>query len=329
MSRAVIHAGDCLAALCRLPDGVARCCVTSPPYFGLRDYGMEGQLGLEDSPAAYVARLVEVFREVRRVLAEDGTLWLNLGDSYVSAPQGPDLSSVGLEGSRHNQRESRRVAGSFRRDRAEVGMVKHRRDVGGLKPKNLLGIPWRVAFALQEDGWFLRSDIIWHKPNPMPESVTDRPTKAHEYVFLLSKRERYYYDAGAIAEEATGRNPGNVTPNKHAGEAFSETKANLSLVGARDTRNARTVWSIATQPYPEAHFATFPEELPSRCIRAGSAPGDTVLDPFGGSGTTGAIAVGLGRSAILCELNPAYIELARQRIGPMLCEEERPRSRGS
>lgn len=333
---ATLHDGDVRDVLPTLAAGTVRCCVTSPPYWGLRDYGVEGQLGLERTPEEYVERTVAVFREVRRVLTDDGTLWLNLGDSYVSAPQGPDLTSCGLNGSRRNMGESRRVA-SFRRDREETGHVRHRR-TEGLPPKNLVGIPWRVAFALQADGWYIRSDIIWAKPNPMPESVTDRPTKAHEYVFLLSKAERYYYDADAIAEPATfpdGPNSpesikspygqgftrtarsGNVT--RKVGEERGRPGSHLggSVPWEGSTRNARSVWTIATQPYPEAHFATFPEELARRCIVAGSAPGDTVLDPFSGSGTVAAVAVGNGRHAIGVELNPDYQDMARRRIGPM------------
>ena len=315
---AILYRGDCLTSLRRLPSGGVRCCVTSPPYWGLRDYGVAGQLGLEPTPDAYVAGMVEVFREVRRVLADDGTLWLNLGDSYARAPE---KGGSGTFNGRNGYGEGYGLAQSAKDGSSDgaVGRADRPGTRAGGKPKDLVGIPWRVAFALQADGWYLRSDIIWHKPNPMPESVKDRPTKAHEYVFLLSKRERYYYDAGAVAE------PG-VEPERQRNDRIGGANGHTvrhspgAVVGASVTRNARSVWTIATQPYPEAHFATFPEELPSRCIRAGSAPGDTVLDPFGGSGTTGAIAVGLGRAAILCELNPAYIELARQRIGPMLCE---------
>ena len=345
--------GDVRETLAQIPDAAVRCCVTSPPYFGLRDYGHAGQIGLEKTPDAYVAELVAVFREVRRVLADDGTLWLNLGDSYAGSGKGGNPI-----GSPH--KKQRTNAGSLTVVGATAREAANTRGPGddrcfGAKPKDLLGIPWRVAFALQADGWYLRSDIIWHKPNPMPESVTDRPTKAHEYVFLLTKSARYFYDAGAIAEEATGRDPGNVTPNKHAGEAFADTKRNLSLIGPSETRNARTVWPvqstgnrereclaiiasglsvqdkwdavkamlsgaqtevwrIATQPYKGAHFATMPPALAERCVRAGSAPGDTVLDPFGGAGTTGLVADRLGRDAILCELNPTYAALARERI---------------
>jgi len=309
---AALHCGDALTVLRSLPagaalvgaGGVARCCVTSPPYWGLRDYGVAGQLGLEPTPDAYVARMVEVFAEVRRVLADDGTLWLNLGDSYNGYMANQRATSI----SENNQHA---------RPKFESGHGKRTVD---LKAKDMVGIPWRLAFALQADGWYLRSDIIWSKPNPMPESVTDRPTKAHEYVFLLSKRAKYYYDTGAIAEPG---NPENWrdSPTSRRGNANRDAK----LWSARgqvscDTRNARSVWAIATQPYPDAHFATFPEELARRCILAGSAPGDTVLDPFGGSGTVAQVATGNGRSAIHIDLNPAYIEMARQRIGPMLCE---------
>ena len=234
--------GDAATVLRELPERSAQCVVTSPPYWGLRDYGIGEQLGLEATPDEYVAKMVTVFREVRRVLRDDGTLWLNLGDSYGDA-------------------------------------------------KQLQGIPWRVAFALQADGWYLRQDIIWHKPNPMPESVTDRCTKAHEYVFLLSKRQRYFYDADSVRE-----------PIKASTES-------------RNGANARTGWAITTQPYPEAHFATFPVELPTRCIKAGSAMGDTVLDPFSGAGTTGVACVALGREYIGVEVNPEYMKLSEDRLG--------------
>ena len=267
--------GDSRTVLATLPEASVQCCVTSPPYFGLRDYGHEGQIGLEATPDDYVAEMVALFREVRRVLKDDGTLWLNLGDSYAGSGKGPSQS---LSAEARDMTHTMHTA--FVPD--------------GLKPKDLIGIPWRVAFALQADGWYLRSDIIWHKPNPMPESVTDRPTKAHEYVFLLTKSARYYYDAAAIAEPSID-----------------------------DTRNARTVWSITTQPYKGAHFATMPPELARRCILAGSKTGDTVLDPFGGAGTTGLVADRLGRDAVLVELNPTYAALARHRIhddAPMFAE---------
>jgi DNA modification methylase len=300
--QAVFHLGDCREVMRGMPEESVNCVVTSPPYWGLRDYGTDGQLGLEATPEEYVAEMVAVFREVRRVLRDDGTLWLNLGDSYASQG-GPGAGGNAARMGRAYQQRNIRPNGNY----------------DGLKPKDLVGIPWMVAFALREDGWWLRSDIIWAKPNPMPESVTDRPTKSHEYVFLLSKRERYYYDAKAIAEPsihagrlvlASGDDAKNGQgDNRETAAGFTKHD---TTVGA--TRNARTVWTIPTQPYPEAHFATFPEELARRCILAGSAPGDTVLDPFGGSGTVGAVAVKWQRNAVLAELNPAYVELARRRI---------------
>jgi DNA modification methylase len=278
-----------------MADGSCRC--------GARR--IDRQLGLEPTPAEYVAALVGVMREVRRVLRDDGTLWLNLGDSYAG--------SVNTGGTASIQGNAKRIG----------AMNNHRRDIPvGLKPKNLIGIPWRVAFALQADGWYLRSDIIWAKPNPMPESVTDRPTKAHEYVFMLSKRERYYFDADAIALEGRWqRRSRNPSADRNDGHGNDGAGANYAAkVNPNGTRNARTVWNIATQPYPQSHFATFPEELARRCIMAGCPVGGIVLDPFAGSGTVGAVAVGNGRSAVLCELNPDYTEMARQRIGPMFVD---------
>jgi site-specific DNA-methyltransferase (cytosine-N4-specific) len=338
-----ILVGDVRDTLATLEPGSVQTCATSPPYWGLRDYGHDGQIGLEATPDAYVAQLVEVFREVRRVLRDDGTVWINLGDSYAGGGvAGSDAAFKGKQGS----------------NRGNVGMVGRALD-HGLKPKDLVGIPWRVAFALQADGWYLRSDVIWSKPNPMPESVTDRPTKAHEYIFLLSKSARYYYDAQAIYESATGttdrpQQRRALDLSKAAGLTDEHIKAIRScgvsdagkaqstqsgyLKNAHDTqrlaneakaalggyyreflmsdiRNKRSVWHVATQPYAEAHFATFPEDLILPCILAGSRPGDLVLDPFAGSGTTGAVSVRNNRDFIGCELNPVYVELARKRIG--------------
>jgi DNA modification methylase len=326
--------GDCVQSLKQLADESVQCCVTSPPYFGLRDYGHDGQIGLEPTPDDYVAKIVEVFREVRRVIRKDGTLWLNLGDSYASfrdgkavpdSTRGDDTGTLVPKGSAKN-----RMASTFRGT-----AIKH---------KDLIGIPWRVAFALQGDGWYLRQDIIWHKPNPMPESVQDRCTKAHEYIFLLSKSDRYFYDAEAIAQPLTETSKARLAQPNLANQQGSDrvpgkTNGNMKAVGPRfggnkygdDDReesrtksgnvwddtggmaNRRSVWTIATQPYKEAHFATFPVELPRLCILAGSRAGDVMLDPFGGSGTTGQVALELGRSAILCELNPKYVELIRHR----------------
>jgi len=383
--------GDCLAGLRTLPDESVHCCVTSPPYYGLRDYQCEGQIGLEATPEAYVARMVEVFREVRRVLREDGSLWLNLGDSYAgSGPSGASYQS---------ETTKRRAAGcgtdgAFRvsktlADRGLTYAKKKPIPPAGLKAKDLVGIPWRVAFALQADGWWLRQDIIWHKPNPMPESVRDRCTKSHEYLFLLTKSQRYYYDADAVSEAATGRECGNVRPTKagRRGDDKHRIAANLHAIAAAETRNRRSVWTITTKPYSGAHFAVMPPDLVEPCIKAGcpdqccsmcgagyeritakqkrfesgsgrsgnaiegkqdlaasetnSTPdirmgpvvsvqtlgwaptcdcaasgivAGTVIDPFAGSGTTLAVAAELGRNAIGCELNPAYIELAERRI---------------
>jgi len=297
--------GDCLETLRGLPDGIVQTCVTSPPYYGLRDYGVSGQIGLEETPDAYVARLVAVFREVRRVLRDDGTLWLNLGDSYAATTKGS--SGVGKNATNK---------GTLLADRSWQVPI-------GTKPKDLLGIPWMVAFALRADGWWLRQDIIWHKPNPMPESVTDRCTKAHEYVFLLTKSARYFYDAAAIREDSADLEgsakryaaPFFVGPKHESGGYSVDGGTHGAGMKSFDgTRNARSVWTIATQPYSGAHFATMPPDLAERCIKAGSKPGDTVLDPFGGAGTTGLVADRLQRHAILCELNPEYAALARQRI---------------
>lgn len=323
-----IRVGDCLDVLRTLDTGSVQCCVTSPPYWGLRDYGVAGQIGLESTPDAYVSKLVAVFREVRRVLRDDGTVWLNLGDSYVSV-------GAGTQGE-NGQMATRRVA-QVRGRKAVHSSVERPPSVPGLRPKQLIGIPWRVAFALQADGWYLRSDIIWHKPNPMPESVTDRPTKAHEYLFLLAKSERYYYDAAAVAEPAKYREDarpfGSAGGNRHGDEeriytprqsvprggfngkteAMAEEGRN-AFRAITQTRNRRTVWTVATQPYSGAHFATFPPALIEPCVLAGCPKDGTVLDPFGGAGTTGLVADRLSRNALLIELNPQYAELARRRF---------------
>lgn len=314
----IIH-GDALTVLRdQFADESVQCCVTSPPYWGLRDYGVDGQLGLENTPELYVAKMVEVFREVRRVIKDDGTLWLNLGDSYAGS-WGAMSHSLEHKGKRTGYTE--RPAASYKQN--------------GIKPKDLVGIPWRLAFALQADGWYLRSDIIWSKPNPMPESVTDRPTKAHEYMFLMSKSERYYYDADAIAERAIYPDadrkpyaPGQVDargnghdrrggrPGGRKPEKFDEfvSGAGISGIGEnKSTRNKRTVWTVATSPYADAHFATFPPKLIEPCILAGCPSGGLVLDPFAGSGTTLMVAQQLGRQGVGIELNEAYIVLASQR----------------
>lgn len=293
--------GDCVETLQTLPAESVHTCVTSPPYFGLRDYGHEGQVGLEATPDEFVEALVRVFREVRRVLRDDGTLWLILGDSYAGGGCGA--------------RDPRRWPKQSRNDH----MPTHAKRATSIKPKNLLGMPWRVAFALQADGWYLRQDIIWNKPNPMPESVSDRCTKGHEYVFLLSKQARYYYDADAIKEPAAEpKGPGNKSPVRSLpGERIGENsniRGSLHKIGARQLRSRRSVWTVSTRPYAGAHFATFPPDLIEPCILAGCAEGGTVLDPFAGSGTTAGVALHHGRNAVLCELSPAYAELIPERV---------------
>ena len=297
MTGYALYEGDCLDILPTLEAGSVHWCVTSPPYYGLRDYGHDGQIGLEETPEAYVEKMVQVFREVRRVLRDDGTVWLNLGDSYASS--GPKSNNNGLGG-------STLTTGTTMPRREEVERLKGKSLPGsipdGLKPKDLIGIPWRVALALQADGWWLRQDIIWHKPNPMPESVTDRCTKAHEYIFLLSKSARYYYDAEAVKEESL--DPESYRPR---GKRNADGKM-------YPTRNRRSVWTVTTQPFKGAHFATFPPKLIEPCVLAGCPVGGTVLDPFNGAGTTGLVALQNGRRYVGVELNPDYLEMARQRI---------------
>ena len=353
--------GDCLEVLKTLPDQSVQTIVTSPPYYGLRDYGtakweggstecdhletndtrdpkitkqtqnagtskigyktvchkcgairIDSQIGLEPTPDEYVAKLVSVFRECRRVLRDDGTLWLNLGDSYAGS--GCGTNDYRTEASRSINKSDK----MFTKTPPQQKIIGN-----GYKPKDLIGIPWRVAFALQADGWYLRSDIIWSKPNPMPESVKDRPTKAHEYIFLLAKSQRYYYDAEAVKEKVgeptrrakTFRNGGDYTGgnsfyNDSKKEKDSHGDGHESLEG----RNKRSVWTVTTKPYREAHFATFPPDLIEPCVLAGCPAGGVVLDPFNGSGTTGAVALKHGRDYIGIELNPEYIELTMKRL---------------
>ena len=260
---------------------------------------IDSQIGLEATPDAYVAKLVAVFREVRRVLRDDGTLWLNLGDSYASGGRTTYRSGASQNKGQHVQNDMPRPV-----------------DAPGTKPKDLLGIPWRVAFALQADGWYLRQDIIWSKPNPMPESVTDRCTKAHEYIFLLSKSARYFYDADAIKEDGALRQSGNTQHKYVSDDPLHRTKAGLINIrqNVYDRVNKRSVWEVASQPFAEAHFATFPPDLIEPCIKAGCPKGGIVLDPFGGAGTTGLVADRIGRNALLVELNPEYLAMAERRI---------------
>jgi DNA modification methylase len=310
IGNATVYVGDCLESLRTMPEKSVHCCVTSPPYWGLRDYGVSGQLGLEKTPEEYVSKMVEVFREVRRVLRDDGTLWLNLGDSYAATTKQTGRNDRDRP---HNGEPRGTYDVGTAGDKTEI-----RTALNGLKPKDLVGIPWRVAFALQADGWYLRQDIIWAKPNPMPESVTDRCTKSHEYVFLLSKSAKYFYDADAVKEPVVrawnSSNGGNLSPTgiHKANGAMRERGGSYPVCDG--TRNRRSVWQISTRPYKGAHFATFPPALIEPCVKAGCPAGGVVLDPFGGSGTTGRVASDLGRSSILCELNTDYVELIRQRL---------------
>lgn len=265
LSDSLIIEGDALHALKSLPDRSVRCAITSPPYWGLRDYGIQRQIGLESTLSEFITHLVEIFNEVRRVLSDDGTLWLNIGDGYTS----------GNRGYRASDKKNPARAMTVRPNTPE-----------GLKPKDLQGIPWRLAFALQDDGWYLRSDVVWNKPNAMPESVKDRPSRVHEYLFMLTKSQRYFYDYEAVRE------PG----------------LNGKL------RNRRSVWNINTQPFPDAHFATFPPKLIEPCILASTEPTDYILDPFFGSGTVGYVCIHYNRRYIGIELNPEYVEMAAKRL---------------
>ena len=282
-------------------DGVkVQMCVTSPPYYGLRDYGVNGQIGAEQTPQEFIDNLVEVFACVWDILAEDGTLWVNLGDTYSAGGRGA--------GSEIQSANKGSITGNV------LGTWK----VDGYRPKNLLGMPWKLAFALQEFGWNLRQDIIWHKPNPMPESVTDRCTKAHEYIFLLSKNQKYYYDYEAIkepvSESTTSRLMQNIELQQGSNRVPNKTNGNMKAVGNCENRNKRSVWTVNTSTFKGAHFATYPQELIEPCILAGSKVGDIVLDPFFGSGTTGQVSQNLGRQWIGCELNKEYENLQNQRL---------------
>jgi DNA modification methylase len=385
-SRGVLYCGDALDTLKELPEASVNCCVTSPPYWGLRDYGtarweggsadcdhvyntqgktgdradrtltgqavykdecgkcgarrLDRQLGLEKTPEEYIARMVEVFKEVRRVLGEDGTLWLNIGDSYAS------------HGGDHGGREDNQVGvGARRAHQAGAGDHQSRKPSIGLKPKDMVGIPWMLAFALRADGWYLRSEIIWAKPNPMPESVTDRPTKAHEQIFLLAKSQKYFYNAEVIKEPSTAQefrrphgwaNSGDHTaldwstkrerPSALRGSFNGKTEAMAkdgrnAFRAVVDNRNKRSVWTVTTEPFPEAHFATFPQALIQPCVLAGCPEGGIVLDPFSGAGTTALVAKENARRFIGIELSADYCEIAAQRLSQEVFSfEDRQRS---
>ena len=307
-----ILVGDVRLLLCNTPPESVRTCITSPPYFGLRDYGHDGQIGLEQTPDEYVEELVKVFRLVRDALTDDGTLWLNIGDSY---------NASGGNHKPHHKNDA-----GFQGKIGAENYGGRGNKVSGLKPKDLIGIPWRLAFALQADGWYLRSDIIWAKPNPMPESVKDRPTKSHEYVFLLTKKSKYYYDNESIKVDAS---PATIERNKHKfnGAFKGQFKGTPNEKRYQDGKlienpdfckdgkaNRRDVWNISIKPFRGAHFAVMPEDLVEPCVLAGSEPGDTILDPFAGSGTVGVVAKRHGRKFLGIELNSEYADLAKQRI---------------
>ena len=297
--------GDCLQMLKRLPSKSINTCITSPPYWGLRNYNdEEKQLGMEDTPEEFVDNLVKVFREVKRVLRDDGTVWLNLGDSYSSGGR-TTTTNQSLRGDKN------------------YGVTRPKPSKG-IKPKDLIGIPWRVAFALQQDGWYLRQDIIWNKPNPMPESVKDRCTKAHEYIFLLSKNVKYYFDNEAIQEDSVSINSkgevGKANSTINIGKSVAdkegfEIRDGLKDMGVYRQKNKRSVWTVTTKPYKDAHFATFPHDLIEPCVLAGCPRDGLVLDPFAGSGTTGQVALAHNRKAVLIELNAEYVQLIKKRFG--------------
>lgn len=324
--------GDALYGLKMLEDESVDTCITSPPYYKLRDYGKDGQIGLETTPEEYIQKLVEVFREVRRVLKHDGTLWVNIADSYAGSGKGASHYPSNAEKYKQGT------------NKGSVGSYISKATAAGCKSKDLIGIPWMLAFALRADGWYLRQDIIWQKPNPMPESVKDRCTKSHEYIFLLSKSPRYYFDGEAIAEPVTdssmkrynqkiqeqkgservpGKSNGNmkaVLP-RYGGKKYTEhpdkfyrTKSG-NAYDLRPKRNKRDVWMVSTKPYKGAHFATFPDTLITPCVLAGSREGGVVLDPFCGSGTTLMVANRYGRKGIGIELNDTYEQLLKDRVG--------------
>ena len=303
-----IYNGDSLDVLETFPDESIRgCCVTSPPYYGLRDYGVDGQIGLEETPEQYIEKLVKVFHEIKRVLTPDSTLWVNIGDSYAGSNQGAGTKVP-------TAKQASNKGTNFMTTPNHKSKLAH---VEGCKPKDLIGIPWMLAFALRADGWWLRQDIIWAKPNPMPESVTDRCTKSHEYIFLLSKSPKYYFNHFAIKEPAVTK---PVARNKKAegyqadyaaGDRFSD---GMRVYGADGMRSKRDVWNVSTKTYKEAHFAVFPEDLITPCVLAGCPEDGVVIDPFFGSGTSGVVAKKLGRNFIGIELNTTYCDIADRRI---------------
>lgn len=303
---------DVLDGLALLPDKSVNMCVTSPPYYGLRNYGHKGQIGLEKTPELYVSKMVNVFREVKRVLKDDGTLWLNVGDSYANNSVGSRQGSGGKSTLNYSNPDQ-----ALKKFRDEQKFIKY--IPPWLKPKDLIGIPWMLAFALRADGWYLRQDIIWHKPNPMPESVNDRCTKSHEYIFLLSKSKKYYFDLESIMNDCIT----NDTSVRNRDSTKLNNVPGRTKMGGLKTNdyvfvNKRSVWTVATYPYSEAHFATFPERLIEDCIKAGCPENGIVLDPFMGAGTTALVARKLNRNYIGIELNKSYVEMANKRLHKVL-----------
>lgn len=303
METNIIYNEECLLGLKKLPDNSVNCCVTSPPYYGLRDYGNPEQIGLEITPEEYIQKLVDVFREVRRTMTDDGTLWINISDSYAGSMKG----AAGYPENAMNYKQGT--------NRGTLGKATLVKQCAGCKPKDLIGIPWMLAFALRADGWYWRDTIIWNKPSCMPESVKDRTTKSHEYILLFSKSKKYYFDCDAIAEEAVSydtiiRERGDDKLNNTPGR----TKMGGLVRNDYKTRNKRSVWSVATQPLHEAHFATYPEKLIVDCIKAGCPENGIVVDPFMGSGTTAIVARKLNRNYIGFELNAEYLKIAKKRI---------------
>lgn len=306
METNIIYNEDCITGIQKLPSDVIDCCITSPPYYALRDYGVDGQIGLENTPEEYIQRLVYVFNSIYRVLKPTGTLWINIGDSYA--------------GSGHGAWQNKEGSKQMYVPNPGDPITRIPKRWAGIKPKDLIGIPWMLAFALRASGWYLRQDIIWAKPNPIPESVKDRCTKSHEYIFLLSKSPQYYFDVRAIQEPSTTQGTAVGSENRYGGKKYTEhpdkffrTKSGNAYVH-RDFRNKRDVWSVPTQPCKDAHFATYPERLIFDCIRAGCPENGIVLDPFMGAGTTAVVARKLNRKYIGYELNAEYIQIADNRL---------------
>ena len=305
----MIIQGDSLSILKTLEDKSINCCVTSPPYYGLRDYGTNEQIGQEKTPEEYIQKLVSIFGEVKRVLRDDGTLWLNIGDSYAGSGKGGAFYPDAVKDTKQGTNKGI----------VDKPNLIHTNKLIGYKAKDLIGIPWMLAFALRYDGWYLRQDIIWHKPNPMPESVKDRCTRSHEYIFLLSKSKKYYYDSDAIKEHTvyptgtrTDKKQGEFKGKRHAHEDYKHISDSFRAI--RDYRNKRDVWTVSVKPYRGAHFATFPPELIEPCILAGCPKGGTALEVFSGSGTVGAVAAEYGREFIGIEINPDYCPMSKKRI---------------